>query len=263
MARFEVFQSLCFLDPADTQAQIFAMSQCPVQQAGKLTSSTTARCPVSQNPDNVNPVNNVPWNLSQSPAPNQSISLSTKRKKSSIPCATSSEPDPADSSSSTWVYPSPQQFYNALTRKGYEMPQDQMDTMVQLHNFLNEEAWADVLRWEARWQRSFAAPTLVQICGKPRELSFKARGLLVAGWLLPSWFASVRPFDRHDWLVRRASGREVRYIIDYYRAPPDELGNPAFALDVRPASDNVDNIRQRVSTAAGGLWSSLFTKSSN
>jgi hypothetical protein len=36
--------------------------------------------------------------------------------------------------------------------------------------------------------RSFVAPTLVQICGKPRELSFKARGLLFAGWLVPSWF---------------------------------------------------------------------------
>ncbi|KAF7351586.1 Cytochrome c heme lyase [Mycena sanguinolenta] len=129
------------------------MTQCPVQHADKLKSSTTARCPVSQNPDNVNPVNNVPFNLSQSPAPNQSISLSTKRQRSSIPCATSSEPDLVDSSSSTWMYPSPQQFYNALTRKGYDMPQDQMETMVQIHNFLNEEAWADVLRWEARWQR--------------------------------------------------------------------------------------------------------------
>lgn len=153
IARYEPFQFLSFLDPA-TRAQIFTMSQCPVaQQAGKLKSSATVRCPVSQNPDYVNPVNNVPFNLSQSPAPNQSISLSTKREQSSIPSATSSESDPADSSSSTWVYPSPQQFYNALTRKGYEMPQDQMETMVQLHNFLNEEAWADVLRWETRWQR--------------------------------------------------------------------------------------------------------------
>ncbi|KAJ6569599.1 cytochrome c/c1 heme-lyase [Mycena capillaripes] len=209
---------------------------------------------MSQDSEIVNPVNQVPFSLSQSPAPNQSIALSTKREQSSIPCEAESY---TANSPTTWMYPSPQQFYNALTRKGYEMPQDQMETMVELHNFLNEEAWADVLRWEERYS-SCAPPTLVQIRGKPTELSFKARCLLTAGWVLPSWFSSARPFDRHDWLIRRASGKEIRYIIDYYRAPPDEHGNPAFRLDVRPASDSMDNIKQRVFAVVETLWRVRF-----
>jgi len=31
---------------------------------------------------------------------------------------------------------------------------------------------------------------------------------------------------------------ELRYVIDYYSAPPDEEGNPVFYLDVRPALDS-------------------------
>ncbi|KAG9017870.1 holocytochrome c synthase [Tulasnella sp. JGI-2019a] len=237
------------------------MSQCPVRQSENLTSLKGARCPVTHGSDEVNPLNQVPLSFSQSPAPNQSIVLSVERECSSIPCTTS--PDQDTSGSSNWMYPSPQQFYNALVRKGYEMPQDQMSTMVQLHNFLNEEAWAEVLTWERRWDSELSTPPeLAQIRGKPKELSFKARGQLLAGWLLPSYVKAQRPFDRHDWLVRRASGEHVRYIIDYYSAPPDEEGNPTFILDVRPASDCVSNIRRRVVHAAEGLWDSLVNRNS-
>lgn len=50
----------------------------------------------------------------------------------------------------TWVYPSPQQFYNALIRKGWSTPEEQVEAMVLIHNRLNEDAWQEILTWEAR-----------------------------------------------------------------------------------------------------------------
>lgn len=47
-----------------------------------------------------------------------------------------------------WVYPSPQQFQNALTRKGKQAPEESVAMMVSIHNFLNERAWQEVRRWE-------------------------------------------------------------------------------------------------------------------
>jgi cytochrome c heme-lyase len=81
-------------------------------------------------------------NLSQEAASSQSRALPTSRTESSIPR------DPA----SKWEYPSPQQFYNALTRKGRETPEElaHVETMVEIHNFLNEQAWQEVVRWEKR-----------------------------------------------------------------------------------------------------------------
>jgi len=50
-----------------------------------------------------------------------------------------------------WEYPSPQQFYNALMRKGWNTPEEHAEAMVLLHNRLNEDAWAEILRWETRF----------------------------------------------------------------------------------------------------------------
>jgi cytochrome c heme-lyase len=50
----------------------------------------------------------------------------------------------------TWEYPSPQQFYNALVRKGLDTPAEHVETVVEIHNFLNEKAWGEVLKWERR-----------------------------------------------------------------------------------------------------------------
>lgn len=78
--------------------------------------------------------------LSQAPAPNQAATLPTSRTESSIP----------RDQSSKWEYPSPQQFYNALVRKGWETPEEHVETMVHIHNFLNEEAWEEVVKWEKK-----------------------------------------------------------------------------------------------------------------
>ena len=66
------------------------------------------------------------------------------------------------------------------------------------------------------------------------------------------------PFDRHDWIVRRPkSGEEVRYVIDYYSAPPEADGSPVFSLDVRPALDSFGSLKQRITVATEEVWSSF------
>lgn len=67
------------------------------------------------------------------------MDLPLEREVSSIPRA---------SDSSKWEYPSAQQFYNALVRKGWETPEEHVQTMVDIHNFLNEEAWQEIIKWE-------------------------------------------------------------------------------------------------------------------
>lgn len=59
------------------------------------------------------------------------------------------------------------------------------------------------------------------------------------------------PFDRHDWYVDRC-GKQIRYVIDFYAGKPDpkQPQRMAFYLDVRPALDDWDSIRTRLS----GLW---------
>ena len=91
-------------------------------------------------------------NLTQSPSPSQKLLLSTSRVSSTIPRTVvdkAASPDSPDrTKNSVWEYPSPQQFYNALVRKGWETPEEHIDTMVKIHNFLNEAAWNEVMKWE-------------------------------------------------------------------------------------------------------------------
>lgn len=116
---------------------------------------------------------------------------------------------------------------------------------------------------------------LARFKGRPGELSPKARFWLFAGWLLPARFKYVPlslsncshtdsviasnepPFDRHDWIVRRRTGEEVRYVIDYYSAPPEPDGSPVFSLDVRPALDSVGSIKQRIAAATEDVWAAF------
>jgi len=117
--------------------------------------------------------------LSQAPAPNQSIALPTERETSTIP----------RNESGAWEYPSPQQFYNALVRKGWETPEEHVETMVQIHNFLNEEAWKQVVEWEHRRDPADATNLeLAKFQGKPGQISPKARMYLLAGWFFPERF---------------------------------------------------------------------------
>ncbi|KAF7983384.1 hypothetical protein HWV62_22389 [Athelia sp. TMB] len=244
---------------------------CPMKQAEAPAKSAGAQCPIDHGAKGLNPLNQMP-DLAQQRAPNQQVELPLERTVSSIPR------DP----SAKWEYPSPQQFYNALVRKGWETPEEHVETMVGIHNFLNEEAWQEVMKWEKRAISDDEDPHLARFKGRPGEMSPKARFMLFAGWLLPSRFNTEPPFDRHDWIVRRPksgeevryvidyysappeadvrrpkSGEEVRYVIDYYSAPPEADGSPVFSLDVRPALDSFGSLKQRITVATEEVWSSF------
>lgn len=71
-------------------------------------------------------------------------------------------------------------------------------------------------------------------------------------------YSAEPPFDRHDWIIRRPRTREeVRYVIDYYSAPPTPDGEPVFALDVRPALDSVQSVKERVVVSTHEIWEEL------
>ncbi|RDB15844.1 Cytochrome c heme lyase [Hypsizygus marmoreus] len=222
---------------ADTSAS------CPIKHDAPA-SAAPAQCPIDH--EGVNPLNQMPQ-LAHTPAPNQTILLPTERTESSIPRDRGSK----------WDYPSPQQFYNALVRKGWETPEEHVETMVEIHNFLNERAWMEVLKWEKR-QYEHDDIQLARFKGRPGEMSPKARFWMFAGWLLPARFNSEPPFDRHDWVVRRPkTGEEVRYVIDYYSAPPESDGSPVFSLDVRPALDNLGSVKERIAVATEEVWANF------
>lgn len=128
-------------------------SKCPVDHNALASSSTPsgsgsppsphpsglATCPVDHGTSGaLNPLNQMPT-LAQERAPGQTTDLPLDRETSSIPRARDS---------SKWEYPSAQQFYNALVRKGWETPEEHVQVMVDIHNFLNEEAWQEILKWE-------------------------------------------------------------------------------------------------------------------
>ncbi|KAJ9066027.1 holocytochrome c synthase [Entomophthora muscae] len=185
---------------------------CPMHSKESATpaasNASPAACPMHRGDSTLkfNPDNNMPY------LPNQAVNgqdspLSLEKVTSSIPKG--NQPT-GDDSSSKWEYPSPQQFYNALVRKGYETPIESIETMVDIHNFLNEGAWEEILKWEKFHER---AP---------------------------------KPFDRHDWIVDRG-GKPVRYIIDYYGGEEDQSDDvPVFNLDVRPALDSISAVKDRL-----------------
>ncbi|KAI9793197.1 MAG: holocytochrome c synthase [Peltula sp. TS41687] len=207
------------------------------------------------------------------------MALPTDRDVSTIPKGPANE-------EGNWVYPSPQQMYNALLRKGYtDTPQDAMEEMVAVHNFLNEGAWAEIVEWERRfagglskgWQECSrgevasqsganlgpvddhtAQPRLLRFEGRPKDMTPKASIVQAMGWIYPSKFGCEPPFDRHDWYIQRkisdGQAREVRYVIDYYSAPPESTGEPVFYLDVRPAIDRPSAAMERFLRWGGDVW---------
>ncbi|WWC73043.1 uncharacterized protein I206_107008 [Kwoniella pini CBS 10737] len=240
--------------------------QCPMHQTQTKSiitekSDGAAKCPIDHNA--MNPLNNIPTNLSSiTKQPGQQLDLPTERTKSTIPRPKGENPGGESyGTGSVWDYPSPQQFYNALVRKGWETPEESIQVVVDIHNFINEQAWAEVMKWEKRLPGGEDAQ-LARFTGRPGELSPKARMHLWLGKIFPNSFNTEPPFDRHDWIVTRPvipttpppadapkyprEETSTRYVIDYYSAPPDEDGNPVFSLDVRPAVDSFESFSERI-----------------
>ena len=198
------------------------MSECPVKHGGASgcpvkhesskgsrapVRSPPAECPVSgksqaydvyNRPVKVNPDNQMPFNPNQVPAPGQKIDLSTHRVKSTIPKA----------GGDTWLFPSPQMFYNAMRRKGktvdegeshsLEELEEEVGTVVAVHNNMNEKTWRQILAWETLHENEHTedgGPRLVRFLGRPDDLTPKAK--------LRALLGGPMPFDRHDWYVKR------------------------------------------------------------
>lgn len=243
---------------------------CPVKHGGASASASsnvpTSGCPVKHGGSSAYPeydvysqpvdvTNQMPKGAkTQLPNPTQTTELSTDRVSSSIPKG-------GTDSASTWTYPSPQQFYNALTRKGKMGTQDgaaaaaaeeDMASVVALHNNMNEKTWAKVVEWERQTYRADATPKLLKFLGRPHDLSPKAR-------LKHHLLGHPLPYDRHDWTVLRDDGTTVRYVIDYYydetRAREteesgmpqlhDRDATPSLLVDVRPALDGPGQLYAR------------------
>ncbi|KAJ1555146.1 holocytochrome c synthase [Nowakowskiella sp. JEL0078] len=234
-----------------------ADSGCPVDHSkGKVpphpnpqnssfpSSSSSGGCPVDHSShDGINPLNMMP-NLSQKLLPGQQELLSTERTLSSIPKGTVDE---SLKKKDVWEYPSPQQFYHALKRKGWETPEKEVPVMVDIHNYLNEQCWGELLKWEKKYHCDCPNPTLLKFRGRPQDLSPKA-------WLMTTFFGAERPFDRHDWTIDRC-GKSVRYVIDYYGGA-EEDNNPVFYVDVRPALDSPISVFDRTRSSVGKLTDS-------
>ena len=139
---------------------------------------------------------------------------------------------PKSGTEHTWLYPSPDQFHAAMQRKGHQVHKEDISTILLMHNVVNEQCWQQVSRWE---RDSFGNDTfaLKRFQGRPDKLSPKA-------WLKSKILGYVRPFDRHDWIVERKDGAEVRYVIDFYSGRPSDTGQGQVSvyLDVRPALDS-------------------------
>ena len=238
--------------PIDHTAKKPQISACPIDHSrvGK-----PSECPVKGD-EVLNPMNNMPMSISSEKAPGQKISLSTERTISSIPRGETED-------QGLWDYPSPQQMLNAMLKKGkgQDVPEDAVESMVDVHNFLNEGAWQQILEWEHKYtQGTRVEPRLLKFTGRPHDLSPRAQMYLWLGKVFPQTFNTQPPFDRHDWTVLRSRGKtegweNVRYVIDYYSAPDDEeTGMPSFMLDTRPALDNPRNALDRFEHWSAPLW---------
>ncbi|KAK4118907.1 cytochrome c and c1 heme-lyase [Parathielavia appendiculata] len=201
-----------------------AAATCPVPHGNPTTNEKLSSCLVPHNSQSaspteqrqessvfskLNPLNYMFQSIPQDRAPNQTYALPTSRDESSIP---------RGSGDGNWEYPSPQQMYNALLRKGYtDTDITAVESMVAVHNFLNEGAWGEIVEWERRFGKGLCRgwevskrgeenaplelrrleaqeggqqpqPTLIRFQGRPNDMTPKAAMLQMLGRIYPSKF---------------------------------------------------------------------------
>jgi cytochrome c heme-lyase len=105
----------------------------------------------------------IDQNPAQAPAPSKlnilsRAGLGTEREVSTIPRAVENAPTErpannerdtgADKKTGNWIYPSEEMFFNAMKRKSYNPNEADMQTIVPIHNAVNERAWKEIKEWE-------------------------------------------------------------------------------------------------------------------
>lgn len=94
----------------------------------------------------INPRNMMP-SISENPLPSDKHWFSKHREVSTIP--------KTGEDGWNWIYPSAQQFYNAIRRRGKVSEEDKleedntMNAIIYAHNITNERTWTEILEWEA------------------------------------------------------------------------------------------------------------------
>ena len=123
-------------------------SGCPVVHDNV---SSVSGCPVPHDSRNLNPLTNeekvVYFGQTTDVAgvkhdTESTHGLSTVAVASRIPKGGNAKED------ETWVYPSPQRFYNAMKKKGWEPRAEEMSAVVSVHNTINERTWREVMDYE-------------------------------------------------------------------------------------------------------------------
>ncbi|XP_003976893.1 cytochrome c-type heme lyase [Takifugu rubripes] len=215
------------------------MHRAPAGPAHQDRAYEFVECPMKaarNGQSDIDPTNMMPP-PNQVPAQDQPFPLSVVREESNIPRFNEDK---------KWVYPSEQMFWNAMLRKGWRWRDDDlsapdMSNIIKIHNNNNEQAWQEILKWEAMHARECpCGPTLKRFGGKAKEYSPRAR--------VRHWMGYELPFDRHDWIIDRC-GTEVRYVIDYYDGEIDKDTYRFSILDVRPAFDSLGAVWDRMKVA--------------
>lgn len=204
----------------------------------------------------------------QTPHPEQRLPLSTYRAESSIPRGTSIATSTTtgttmsppvhhqvgvESSNNRWVYPSEQQVFNAMKRKGWlGVEEETIPSFLQVHNSVNERSWKQLCDWERTYLRNNNTTIqLVRFEGRPNDISPKA-------WFKSTFLFEDRPFDRHDWYIDNGTDHEKRYVLDFYMKDEErnngKNGLPRVVIDVRPALDSPQAFFQRGQRIASDLF---------
>jgi cytochrome c heme-lyase len=134
------------------------MCRKPIEAKAKATVLGASGCG-SESETNLN--NMMLIQEKQTPAADQRIPLSTNRLHSTIPKGSFNpeHQEPGEMfvliivfhcflDSDKWQYPSPQMFFNAMKRKGWNPKEEDVPLVVKIHNTVNERAWSQVIEWE-------------------------------------------------------------------------------------------------------------------
>jgi cytochrome c heme-lyase len=246
------------MTPSPTDSISQSAGRCPVDHKsgntslwkvlGVKSSSTTTT------PSQEESIKNIPASVeeaakhAQTPHPDQRLPLSTHRASSSIQRGETDETphhqqSAEASAASNWVYPSEQQVFNAMKRKGWKgVEEESIPSFLQIHNSVNERSWRQLLEWE-----STEDIQLVSFKGRPNDLTPKA-------WILSNLLFQEKPFDRHDWVIDNGVEPEKRYVLDFYMNESAHSDLPRVEIDVRPALDTPQALVARTQRVASELF---------
>lgn len=241
----------------------------------RLMPSKSAERP-SGTSSGLNPLNYMFPNLSQARDANQIVDLPTERETSSIP---------RGDADSNWEYPSPEQMYNAMLRKSYDdTPQDAVESMVGVHNFLNDGAWEEIVSRERRFSRGLgydwqacrrgeegfiedadkvapkgqvAKPKLLRFQGRPNDIILKARILEFLGRMYPAKFEWVTLATYLNLALTSCSFETPIDRHDWYvqrRTPQGDVRELRYVIDYHsvPESTGAPVFSLDVRPAVGG-----------